>query len=432
MSTDTRIQRSYDHRLRELVRSTGDIEHAIRRGVPRSTARGWLSSASRDVITVDAFGMDRVELEREVMLLRSRVERLAALLRLLVVLARVSGFSLDRSRLPDGNRKVAILRAVDRSRSALPLRIALRVLRLSSSRYHSWRREVECELDDMDSCPRSSPGQLTGEEVTTIETMVSSEEYRHVSTGTLALLAQRLGKVFASPSTWYRLVRLRKWRRPRRRIHPEEPKIGIRASRPNETWHVDTTVIRLLDGTRAYVQGVIDNFSRRILAWKVTGKFDPTSTAELLLRASRGFVDVTPTVLADGGVENFNRHVDELIESGVLKRLLAMTDISFSNSFIESWWRVLKHQWLFLNPLDSVSTVRKLVEFYVTEHNSRLPHSTFRGQTPDEMYFGTGDHVPDELEVLKAAARKARMEANRAMVCAACEPRLSASPMEVS
>ena len=41
----------------------------------------------------------------------------------------------------------------------------------------------------------------------TIKEMVTSEEYRHVPTGTLAVLAQRLGKVFASSSTWYRPVR---------------------------------------------------------------------------------------------------------------------------------------------------------------------------------------------------------------------------------
>jgi len=35
--------------------------------------------------------------------------------------------------------------------------------------------------------------------------------------------------------------------------------------------------------------------------------------------------------------------IDELIDSGLLGRLLAMTDISFSNSLIESWWRSLKY-----------------------------------------------------------------------------------------
>ena len=73
-----------------------------------------------------------------------------------------------------------------------------------------------------------------------------------------------------------------------------------------------------------------------------------------------------------------------------------MTEISFSNSLIESWWHALKHQWLYLNSLDTISTIRKLVTFYVGEHNSRLPHSAFRGQTPEEMYFGTGKQIPDE------------------------------------
>ena len=74
-----------------------------------------------------------------------------------------------------------------------------------------------------------------------------------------------------------------------------------------------------------------------------------------------------------------------------------MTEISFSNSLIESWWRTIKHQWLYLNTLDTVSRLEKLVAFYVDEHNTRLPHSAFRGQTPDEMYFGTGESIPGEI-----------------------------------
>jgi hypothetical protein len=80
--------------------------------------------------------------------------------------------------------------------------------------------------------------------------MVTSPDYRHVPTGRLAVLAQRLGKVWASPSTWYRLVRQHGWRRPRLRVHPAKPKIGLRTTRANEMWHIDTTVIRLLDGTQ--------------------------------------------------------------------------------------------------------------------------------------------------------------------------------------
>ena len=42
-----------------------------------------------------------------------------------------------------------------------------------------------------------------------------------------------------------------------------------------------------------------------------------------------------------------------------------MTEISFSNSLIEAWWRALKHQWLYLNSLDTVSSLKRCVQFYV-------------------------------------------------------------------
>jgi putative transposase len=71
----------------------------------------------------------------------------------------------------------------------------------------------------------------------------------------------------------------------------------------------------------------------------------------VLLDASRTAApsDTTPVVLSDAGVENVNAQVDALIQSGVLRRLLAFTELKFSNSMIEAWWRALKHQWLFLH-----------------------------------------------------------------------------------
>jgi transposase InsO family protein len=392
-------------------------------GVPRSTARGWLGAAPTVVVCLDVADLTEPELRQEVLKLRRRVRKLTALLRLALALLRTSGFSLTGERLPDGRAKMRILRAVDRAREYVPLPAVLRFLRVSLSRFHAWsRRQSACSLDDHSSCPRTSPSRLTPPEIRAIQAMVTSPDYRHVPTGTLAVLAQRLGRVWASPSTWYRLVRQHGWRRPRLRVHPVKPKIGLRTTRANEMWHIDTTVIRLLDGTRAYLHAVIDNFSRRILAWRVADTFAPVNSVTVLLDASRAATpsETTPVVLADGGVENVNAQVDDLITTGVLRRVLAFTELKFSNSMIEAWWRTLKHQWLFLHSLDSVATVRRLVAFYVDEHNRVLPHSAFRGQTPDEMYFGTGDVVPADLTARTKAARRARVEANRSASCATC------------
>jgi putative transposase len=59
----------------------------------------------------------------------------------------------------------------------------------------------------------------------------------------------------------------------------------------------------------------------------------------VLLDASRGATsaDTTPVVLADAGVENVNAQVDALISTGVLRRMLALTELKFSNSMIEAW-----------------------------------------------------------------------------------------------
>ena len=422
MTTTTRPQQRYDHRLRDLVHYTGDVTLATDLGVPRSTARGWLGAAPPVVVSLEGAALTEPALRQEILRLRRRVQKLAALLRLVLALLRASRFTLSRERLPRGCDKMRILRAVDRARGCIPLRALLRVLGLSPSRFHAWRRQDACALDDQSACPRTSPHRLTRADVLAIEEMVTSPDYRHVPTGTLAVLAQRLGRVWASPSTWYRLVRQYGWRRPRLRVHPAKPKIGLRTTRADEMWHIDTTVIRLLDGTRTYLHAVIDNFSRRILAWRVADTCAPVNSVAVLLDASRGAAsaETPPVVLADGGVENVNAQVDALITTGVLRRVLAFTELQFSNSMIEAWWRSLKYQWLFLHSLDSVATVRRLVAFYVEEHNRVLPHSAFRGQTPDEMYFGAGEAVPADLKARAAAARRARVEANRTATCEAC------------
>jgi putative transposase len=170
MATAARTQRRYDHRLRKLVRTTRDIGCAIQRGVPRSTARGWLTKPDAPIVTVDAVDMNVTQLQREVLQLHRRIRKLTTLLRVLLVVFKISGYSLNQSRLQEGGDKRLLLRAIERSRSFLPLRALLRVIRLSPSRYHAWNREDRCcALDDRSSCPRSSPQQLTAAEVGAIE-----------------------------------------------------------------------------------------------------------------------------------------------------------------------------------------------------------------------------------------------------------------------
>ena len=83
-----------------LIQNTRDLDLAVRHGVPRSTARGWLKQSRANVVSIDVLDMDTEGLQREVLFLRRRVTRLLNMLHLVVVAFKVAEFSFDRVRIP--------------------------------------------------------------------------------------------------------------------------------------------------------------------------------------------------------------------------------------------------------------------------------------------------------------------------------------------
>jgi putative transposase len=124
--------------------------------------------------------------------------------------------------------------------------------------------------------------------------------------------------------------------------------------------------------------------------------------------------------VTDAGSENVNRDVDGELSGASLEPVLAQIDVTYSNSMIEAFWRSLKNSWLYLHGLKSESKLRRLIAFYVQAHNEVMPHSAFNGQTPDEVYFGTGDAIAAELASGRERARDARMARNPGAQCGAC------------
>jgi hypothetical protein len=155
------------------------------------------------------------------------------------------------------------------------------------------------------------------------------------------------------------------------------------------------------------------------LSWSLEERLGSGGTCQILREAVVQLNNCSEQtiVVADSGSENVNGAVDDLLDGEDLSRVLAQVEVTFSNSMIEAFWRSLKHSWLYLHSLDSFSALRRLVEFYVTAHNEVMPHSTFDGQTPNEMFFGSSDEVAQNLLAARRSAREERVRQNRTARC---------------
>jgi transposase InsO family protein len=125
-------------------------------------------------------------------------------------------------------------------------------------------------------------------------------------------------------------------------------------------------------------------------------------------------------LVSDSGSENIAADAGEVLRDQQIAHILAQVDVTCSSSMIEAFWRSLKHQWFYLHSLDSITALRRLVAFFVAQHNTVMPHAAFDGQTPDEMFRGTGAGVPAQLTAARINAREARLTHNRSLDCGAC------------
>ena len=58
------------------------------------------------------------------------------------------------------------------------------------------------------------------------------------------------------------------------------------------------------------------------------------------------------------------------------------------NVFVERLWKSVKYEHVYLHAYESVDEARRQLASYFTFYNSRRPHSSLGGMTPDTAYFG--------------------------------------------
>ena len=148
---------------------------------------------------------------------------------------------------------------------------------------------------------------------------------------------------------------------------------------------MDITYIPIARGF-VYLAAVVDWFSRRVLAWRVS----ITMEVEFCLEA------VEEALARHGRPEIFNTDQGSQFTGQDFTGLLLDNAIAISmdgkgawrdNVFVERLWRSVKYEEVYLRAYDSVSVARASIGRYLDFYNRKRPHSSLDARTPDHAYF---------------------------------------------
>jgi len=175
--------------------------------------------------------------------------------------------------------------------------------------------------------------------------------------------------------------------------HPEHPVFpyllrGLEISRPDQVWATDITYIPMKSGF-VYLVAIMDWYSRRVLAWRLSNTLDSTFCLETLDEALSRF----------GPPAIFNTDQGAQFTAQAFIKALRDREIAISmdgkgrcidNVFVERLWRSLKYEEVYLHVYETVKEAREGIGRYVAFYNEKRPHQALGYQTPDAFYRGLG------------------------------------------
>ena len=158
---------------------------------------------------------------------------------------------------------------------------------------------------------------------------------------------------------------------------------------PNQVWATDISYIPMAKGF-VYLVAIVDWFSRKVLAWRVSITMEADFCVEALEEALARY----------GKPQIFNTDQGSQFTSMAFTGVLLREEIAISmdgrgawrdNVIVERLWRSVKYEEVYLKAYNTVSVARASLGSYLTFYNSRRPHSSLAARTPDQTYF---DNLP--------------------------------------
>ncbi len=189
--------------------------------------------------------------------------------------------------------------------------------------------------------------------------------------------------------------------RPQHKVYPYLLR-GMAVTRPNQVWSTDITYIRLPRGF-VYLVAVIDWYSRKVLAWRLSNTLDSGFCVDCLEQALQAY----------GAPEIFNtdqgcQFTSEAFTGALKARGIAISmdgrGRALDNIFVERLWRSVKHEDVYLKGYATLPELLLGLTEYFVFYNTERTHQSLDYSTPDVVYrtaCGGGATIVDKFTARK-------------------------------
>ena len=159
---------------------------------------------------------------------------------------------------------------------------------------------------------------------------------------------------------------------------------GLTIDRPNQVWATDLTYIPMTKGF-VYLVAIMDWYSRKVLAWRVSNTMDADFCVEALEEAISRYG--TPDIFnTDQGAQFTSDAFTGTLKAAGIQISMDGKGRWVDNVFVERLWRSLKYEEVYLKAYNSVAEARLGIGSYFRFYNRERRHQSLDRQTPDQVY----------------------------------------------
>jgi transposase InsO family protein len=313
--------------------------------------------------------------------------------------------------------KLEILKLIEESE--LTVAETLRYIGIPASTYYRWKKLYRSGGRDNlhDRKPAGKPwNALLNQEKDTIfeiATLYPEWSSREIS----CFVCDHKG-FSVSESTVYRLLKKYGLIKPRdSKTFPAGSEYKVKTKYVNQQWQTDATYMLVKGWGWYYLISVLDDYSRKILSWKLQSDMTVDSFSEVIEMACEmtGIdklpEDQRPKLVSDNGPALISRDFGDYLEVRGIGHILASPYHPQTNGKIERYHRSCKEK-VNLLVYDTPEELLKEIDKFICYYNSRRYHEGIGNVTPDDVYFGRREEILLRRKCVKEKTFNRRREMN--------------------